>query len=204
MEYNQIEYKLEDGRSLNMNLYEIRLEDNIIYNDTILDAFLLDCQCALFLVDGKNKKSINSVKDLLTKINNEKYPFMKRIIVENKLDIMPEKENEEIKKLLNFYQFLDKAEISLKTGNNFENLLNQIYEQINTNSSEENLFPLDKVTKCSMIDIPKEEYEASISLILLGDNAVGKSCFMNRYVNNEFNLNYLSTYLFIKQDFPTA
>ena len=172
-----------------MNLYEIRLEDNIIYNDTILDAFLFDCQCALFLVDGKNKKSINSVKDILAIIDNEKYPFMKRIIVENKLDIMPEKENEEIKKLLNFYQFLDKTEISLKTGDNFENLLNQIYEQINSNSSEDNLFHSDKVTKCTLKkDYPKEEYEASISLILLGDNAVGKSCFMNRYVNNEFIL----------------
>ena len=159
-----------------MNLYEIRLEDNIIYNDIVLDAFLFDCQCALFLVDGKNKKSINSIKDILAIIDNEKYPFMKRIIVENKLDIMPEKENEEIKKLLNFYQFLDKAEISLKTGNNFENL-----------------FPLDKITKYALKDYPKEEYEASISLILLGDNAVGKSCFMNRYVNNEFNLNYLMT-----------
>ena len=106
---------------------------------------------------------------------------MKRIIVENKLDIMPEKENEEIKKLLNFYQFLDKAEISLKTGNNFENLLNQIYEQINSNSSEDNLFHSDKVTKCSMINISKEEYEGSISLILLGDLAVGKSNFISRY-----------------------
>ena len=176
-----------------MNLYEIRLKDNIIYNETILDAFFFDCQCALFLVDGKTKKSINSVKDILAKINNENYPFMKRIIVENKSDIMPEKENKEIKKLLNYYQFLDKTEISLKTGNNFENLLNQIYEQINSNSSEDNLFPLDKVTKYSMIDIPKEEYEASISLILLGDTTVGKSCFMNRYANNKFNLNYTST-----------
>ena len=39
-----------------MNLYEIRLEENIIYNDTLLDAFLFDCKCVLFLVDGKNKK----------------------------------------------------------------------------------------------------------------------------------------------------
>ena len=44
-----------------MNLYEIRPEDKIIDNDTILDAFLFDCQCALFLVNGKNKKSIDSV-----------------------------------------------------------------------------------------------------------------------------------------------
>ena len=82
-----------------MNLYEIRLEDNIISNDTLLEAFLFDCQCTLFLVDGKNEKSVNSVKDIMDSIDNEKYPFMKRIIVENKSDIMPEEENEEIKKI---------------------------------------------------------------------------------------------------------
>ena len=193
MEYNHIEYKLEDGRSLNMNLYEIRLEENIISNDTLLEAFLFDCQCALFFVDGKNKESTNSVKVIMKKINNEKYPFMKRIIVENKSDIMPEKENEEIKKLLNYYPFLDNIKISLKTGNNLENLLIQIYDKINSNSSEENLFPLDKVNKYTTILYQKEEYEGSISLMLLGDGRVGKSNFMTRYANNKFSDEYLMT-----------
>jgi small GTP-binding protein len=176
-----------------MNLYEIRLEDNIIYNDTLLDAFLFDCQCALFLVDGKNKESTNSVKVIMKKINNEKYPFMKRIIVENKSDIMTEEENEEIKKLLNYYPFLDNIKISLKTGNNLENLLIQIYDKINSNSSEENLFPLDKVNKYTTILYQKEEYEGSISLMLLGDGRVGKSNFMTRYANNKFSDEYLMT-----------
>ena len=190
---NQIEYELKDGRYLNMNLYEIRLEDNLITNDTLLEAFLFDCQCALFLVDGKNKESTNSVKVIMKKINNEKYPFMKRIIVENKSDIIPEEENEEIKKLLNYYPFLDNIKISLKTGNNLENLLIQIYDKINSNSSEENLFPLDKVNKYTTILYQKEEYEGSISLMLLGDGRVGKSNFMTRYANNKFSDEYLMT-----------
>ena len=176
-----------------MNLYEIRLEDNIIYNDTLLEAFLFDCQCALFFVDGKNKESTNSVKVIMKKINNEKYPFMKRLIVENKSDIIPEEENEEIKKLLNYYPFLDNIKISLKTGNNLENLLIQIYDKINSNSSEENLFPLDKVNKYTTILYQKEEYEGSISLMLLGDGRVGKSNFMTRYANNKFSDEYLMT-----------
>ena len=190
---NQIEYELKDGRYLNMNLYEIRLEENIISNDTLLEAFLFDCQCALFLVDGKNKESTNSVKVIMKKINNEKYPFMKRLIVENKSDIIPEEENEEIKKLLNYYPFLDNIKISLKTGDNFENLLIQIYDKINSNSSEENLFPLDKVNKYTTILYQKEEYEGSISLMLLGDGRVGKSNFMTRYANNKFSDEYLMT-----------
>ena len=176
-----------------MNLYEIRLEENIISNDTLLEAFLFDCQCALFLVDGKNKESTNSVKVIMKKINNEKYPFMKRLIVENKSDIIPEEENEEIKKLLNYYPFLDNIKISLKTGNNLENLLIQIYDKINSNSSEENLFPLDKVNKYTTILYQKEEYEGSISLMLLGDGRVGKSNFMTRYANNKFSDEYLMT-----------
>ena len=176
-----------------MNLYEIRLEENIISNDTLLEAFLFDCQCALFLVDGNNKESTNSVKVIMKKINNEKYPFMKRLIVENKSDIIPEEENEEIKKLLNYYPFLDNIKISLKTGNNLENLLIQIYDKINSNSSEENLFPLDKVNKYTTILYQKEEYEGSISLMLLGDGRVGKSNFMTRYANNKFSDEYLMT-----------
>ena len=176
-----------------MNLYEIRLEDNLITNDTLLEAFLFDCQCSLFLVDGKNKESTNSVKVIMKKINNEKYPFMKRLIVENKSDIIPEEENEEIKKLLNYYPFLDNIKISLKTGNNLENLLIQIYDKINSNSSEENLFPLDKVNKYTTIFYQKEEYEGSISLMLLGDGRVGKSNFMTRYANNKFSDEYLMT-----------
>ena len=175
-----------------MNLYEIRLEDKIIDNDTILDAFLFDCQCALFLVDGKNKESTNSVKVIIKKINNEKYPFMKRIIVENKSDITPKK-NKEIEELIKYYPFLDKTKISLKTGDNFENLLIQIYDKINSNSSEENLFPLDKVNKYTTILYQKEEYEGSISLMLLGDGRVGKSNFMTRYANNKFSDEYLMT-----------
>ena len=176
-----------------MNLYEIRLEDNLITNDTLLEAFLFDCQCSLFLVDGKNKESTNSVKVIMKKINNEKYPFMKRLIVENKSDIIPEEENKEIKKLLNYYPFLDNIKISLKTGNNLENLLIQIYDKINSNSSEENLFPLDKVNKYTTILYQKEEYEGSISLMLLGDGRVGKSNFMTRYANNKFSDEYLMT-----------
>ena len=129
----------------------------------------------------------------MAKINNEKYPFMKRIIIENKSDMIPEKENEEIKKLLNYYPFLDNIKISLKTGNNLENLLIQIYDKINSNSSEENLFPLDKVTQNSLKDYQKEEYEGSISLILLGDGNVGKSNFMMRYAKNLFSEKYLQT-----------
>ena len=169
-----------------MNLYEIRLEDNIISNDTLLEAFLFDCQCTLFLVDGKNEKSVNSVKDIMDSIDNEKYPFMKRIIVENKSDIMPEEENEEIKKLIKSYPFLDYIRISLKTKDNFENLLIKIYEEVNLKLLENNLFPLDKVAKCTLKGYVKEDLKDFITLIIVGDSNLGKTQFSFRYFNNKF------------------
>ena len=174
-----------------MNLYEIRLEDNIISNDTLLEAFLFDCQCTLFLVDGKNEKSVNSVKDIMDSIDNEKYPFMKRIIVENKSDIMPEEENEEIKKLIKSYPFLDYIRISLKTKDNFENLLIKIYEEVNLKLLENNLFPLDKVAKCTLKDYIKEDLKDLITLIIVGDSCIGKSQFSLRYLNNKFYKSFI-------------
>ena len=122
----------------------------------------------------------------MARIDNEKYPFMKRIIVENKSDIMPEEENEEIKKLLHFYPFLEHIKISLKKGDNFENLLIKIYEEINPKQLENNLFPLDKVAKYVLKDQMKKSAD-SISLIILGDTGVGKSILLPRYSRNILN-----------------
>ena len=94
-----------------MNLYEIRLEENIIYNDTLLDAFLFDCQCALFLVDMTNHKSFEPVKTIISFIKDENYPNLKKIIVENKSDMNTEKQNEELEKYITrlFCQFLQRS-----------------------------------------------------------------------------------------------
>ena len=188
---NQIEYELKDGRYLNMNLYEIRLEENIIYNDALLEAFLFDCQCALFLVDMTNHKSFEPVKTIISFIKDESYPNLKKIIVENKSDITTEKQNVALKNFVNFYPNIGYTSISLKTGDNFEDLLIQIYNEINP---EKNIFPLDKVAKCSLkADYVNENYKGAFSLILVGDTQVGKSNFMTRYAKNKFNADFISS-----------
>ena len=188
---NQIEYELKDGRYLNLNLYEIRLEDNIIYNDTLLEAFLFDCQCALFFVDMTNHKSFEPVKTIISFIKDESYPNLKKIIVENKSDITTEKQNVALKNFVNFYPNIGYTSISSKTGDNFEDLLIQIYNEINP---EKNIFPLDKVAKCSLkADYVNENYKGAFSLILVGDTQVGKSNFMTRYAKNKFNADFISS-----------
>ena len=83
-----MEIKLKNQEKyLNINLYEIRTEENIKNNNSLLDAFFFDCQCALFLVDTTNYQTLNSIISLFLTINGDKYPYLKKIIVETKSDI---------------------------------------------------------------------------------------------------------------------
>ena len=88
---------------MNINLYEIRVDDNIIDNNTLLDAFLLDCQCALFLVDITNTNSIKLITKLLEKFTELDYPHLKKIIVKNKSDIIMKNENKALNNFNNFF-----------------------------------------------------------------------------------------------------
>ena len=71
---------------MNLNIYEIRINDNFIKNKAYIDSFLFDCECALFLVDITNPESFELVKKLISNIEIEKYPYLKIILVKNKLD----------------------------------------------------------------------------------------------------------------------
>ena len=80
---------------MNINLYEIRLEESITIDFKVLDAFFFDCQCALFLIDMTNPECINPIKNILDHIKDNISPNLKIIIVENKSDIQTETENKE-------------------------------------------------------------------------------------------------------------
>ena len=178
-----------------MNLYEIILEENIIYNDTLLDAFLFDCQCALFLVDMTNHKSFEPVKTIISFIKDESYPNLKKIIVENKSDMNTEKQNEELEKYINenSKSDIDHIKISLKTEDNLENLLVKIYDGTDPKNSEKPILPIDRIAKCISKDFPKAPSVRSLSFILIGDSAVGKTNFLSRYIKNSFTLIFVSS-----------
>ena len=206
VETSQIEYKLKDGRYLNMNLYEIRLENDIIYNIDLLDAFLFECQCALFFVDMSNHKSFDKVKDIISFINNDIYPYLKKIIVENKSDINHEKSNEEIQKYIkeNPESNIDYIKISIKTRKNFDNLLNQIFNEVSSYNSEKIIQSVDRVSKCTLKEYPKDPSTRTLSFILIGDSAVGKSNFLSRYIKNSFNLLFISSIAGINNETKTV
>ena len=176
-----------------MNLYEIRLEESIINNSTLLDAFLFDCQCALFLVDMTNFDSFSPIQRIITNIDKEKYSTLKLIIVQNKSEESPETPNDELQKFIDANQNVDYITISLKTGENFDSLLFKIYKEINSDNSEKNQIAINKVTKCTLKEKSEIKCEGSFSLILVGDTNVGKTNLLSRYTKNVFQKLFFST-----------
>ena len=195
---NQLDLNIKDGKKLYINLYEIRLEEIIYNNNTILDAFFLDCRCALFLIDITSEDNIASIKTIIKYINNDKnrYSDIKIIIVENKIDINKEP-NDIINNFIKDNPDIEQISISIKNGKNLDELLIKIYEEIN--SVKKKLVPIYQVMKTKFTIKMKDKldkeskFKSSFSFILLGDSGVGKTNFMTRYTNNAFNHMFLST-----------
>ena len=128
-----------------------------------------------------NSKSINPLEKTLSYIKNAQFPYLTKIIVKNKSDIAPEKEDQKIKKFLNFFSFINTREISVKTGENIDDLLNEIYKAVNPKSPNNNLLPINQVRKSDSNKFSKMKYDGVVSLILVGDQNVGKSNFLISY-----------------------
>ena len=107
-----------------MNVYEIRIDYNFLKNNELIENFLFECQCALFLIDITNPDSFNLVKKLIEIIDLDKYPYLNEILVINKVDLDSCRmiSNFEIKEYLQENKMLDSIEISIKNGVNFQKL----------------------------------------------------------------------------------
>ena len=144
---NRINYKLKDGKYLNINLYEIRLEENIINKVDLLNALFFDCQCALFLLDINNSESFSFLKKIILQIDNNKFPYLKKIVVENKINLIPKISAFELNEYKNKNPDIEFIEISLETGANLSNLLDRIYDEVNSNSPEKIIRPINAVAR---------------------------------------------------------
>ena len=118
--YKQIISQIEEGKDLNINLYEILLEQDLLSKKELIEVYLLDCQCAIFLIDITNKNSFDLVKELINLIDKDKFPYLQKILIENKLEEIKDLfENNEIKKdkmgkYLNLIELNDKYSKLLK------------------------------------------------------------------------------------------
>ena len=171
-----------------MNIYEIRIDENFIKNETLIENFLFDCQCALFLVDITNVISFNMIKELINKINLNKYPYLKEILVLNKLDLDNSRKISfsEVKDFLEKNKLIDKQEISIKNGDN----INELIQNINNIENEsKNKLPINLISK---LNTKKLNISKNLNIILIGEVFVGKTLFFNAYFKNNLEL-HLST-----------
>ena len=164
-----------------MNLIEIRPDPNLISNHTIMEDLLLDCHCALFLTDMSDEETFKPMRRIMDLLDNNKYPDLKKILVQNKSDIEPESPSDEINKYIFEHLEIDNIKISVKDDKNLEELKLKIYNEIN--SPIKNITPMDRIQKCNRkYDIQNlrniDDYMKSISIILLGNTSVGKTNFM--------------------------
>ena len=188
----RISAEMENSKSLDVNIYEVRIDPSFIQNKSLIETFLYECQCALFLVDITNTDSFTLIKDLLNEIDANNYPYLKRILVQNKYDLESTRQvtSYEINQYLENNPNLDSLEISLKNGDNVKELLKKINTYVNETKNE---LPSNIVSESLDKKIGLINGQGSLSFILIGDSTVGKTCFLTRYFKNQFNEAFLST-----------
>ena len=96
----------------------------------------------------------------------------------------------EIKEYLDSNTNLDNQEISLKSGDNMNELLKKINTAVNETKNE---LPTNIVSEALDKKISLINGQGALSFILIGDSTVGKTCFLTRYFKNQFNETFLST-----------
>jgi len=161
--------------------HEIRIDYDFLKKNELIENFLFECQCALFLIDITNPDSFNLVKKLIEIIDLDKYPYLNEILVINKVDLDSCRmiSNIEIKEYLQKNKMLDSIEISIKTGVNFQKL----NEMINKASAQsQDIIPLNRVFEREW---KQNSNDGSISILLTGDCSVGKTNFLLQYKKNQ-------------------
>ena len=181
-----------NSKKLNFDLYEICVTQQILDDKETLDSILFDCQCALLLIDITDKESLNIIKELMENIDLEEYSCLKIILVENKIDLEKQREldSEAIDDFMKEKNIQDKIQISIKEGTG----LNQLLEKMNIyTSNQENDIPINYILQDINETNTNLDLDKVITLILIGDSNVGKTCFFTRFNKNKFEENFLST-----------
>ena len=113
-------------------------------------------------------------------------------MVQNKLDLEGNRQvtSFEIKEYSEKDKSLDNIEISIKKGDNIEELIKKINAYVNETKNElpSNIISESVVKKPNLMN-----EQGALSFILIGDSTVGKTCFLNRYFKNTFVEAFLST-----------
>ena len=182
------------GTKMCLNLHEIDVDNDMIQeeNKWLFKTYFHDCQLAIFMADLTNVGSVETAKNLISFISEFKLTHLKKLMVFNKLD---QEKSEEIK-ALQLDNFLaetrtETLEISVTQKTNTELLFSKISSSLDAS----NELAVNLVSECVLpvSEISFEKLEGKISILLLGNSAVGKTSFCQRYFKNSFSEKLNST-----------
>lgn len=154
--------KIDNSKNLNFNIYEIRINEELINDNSKISVFLFNCKCVIFIIDITNKNSFDLIKKLLNVIEINKSPNLKILFIQNKKDLESQRRinSNEIEELFKESNLFENLEISLKTGYNMDNLIIKINSAINELKSK---FPCDSIYESTEKNISLINYYGSLS-----------------------------------------
>ena len=143
-------------------------------------------------MDILKTESFKLVQDIIKVINLVNYSYLKKIFITNKMDCESNRQvtGLQIQEYLNSINVADNFELSLKNGDNLAPLIQKIEQYENYPKNE---IPINIVSESVSKRVSMINGQAPLSLILIGDSKVGKTCFLTRYFKNTFNETFLST-----------
>ena len=184
----KIQKEINDKKTLELNAYDVRIDADLVKNKDLIDTILFECHLAILLVDITNKDSFELIKDL-TSILPGQNQFFKVLLVLNKFDLDKSRvvTDYEIQEFIKSNNNLDSLNISIKTGENIDKLINIIDTAVNNPQSD---FALNNI---SLSLNNKVGSENRLTFILIGDSSVGKTSMAGRYFKNQFSDEFIST-----------
>ena len=179
------------------NFYEVSLTEKIFNDSNIINALLLDCQCALFLLDVTNKDSLINLKQLVKENSFNEFSYLNKILVENKIDEENKDISEhEINEFMENNNINERMHISVKNNIGIEDLSDKIKEYINNNKNEIPInFTSQNINEFKDTIVEKNDFKnaKTVNIIFLGNSNVGKSSLFLRIDKNHFKESFLST-----------
>ena len=187
---------LKNNTKLYLNVYLTNL-DNIDYINSRTKYLIYETEIIIILIDITRISSFELAKNLLEKLNEiykERKKKFEIFFIANKIDLDSKRviTNNEINELRDLYNYIQIFYLSLKSIENFENII----ESLNTTLNKDcfklyNLIKIKEPIKITSQDNIKSN--SLMTIFLLGSSGVGKTSFIKRYFNNLFSNSNLST-----------
>ena len=172
------------------------MTEKIFKDQDIISSMLLDCHCAVFLIDVTNKDSLVKLKKLVEDYSFEESSYLKIILVENKTDEDREISEDEIEKFMDENNIKDDMKISIKNNSGVKELSDKIKEYINKNKEDIPInFSSQDINEFKEDEKKNSEIKSikTINLIFLGNSNAGKTSLFFRIDKNHFKDNFMSS-----------